>query len=125
MASTQQSKEQSKDTRAVRQDSDTQGKTQGDELQEAVDLASGTTKAGPASGQANPTTQSDVSLSQSDEDDGRFSVAEEQNFDQQSDQARRVGQMPEGAAGVDPSEAMARSVKPDKPGTQASPGRGT
>jgi hypothetical protein len=52
------------------------------------------------------------SLSQSGDDnaeDGRYSVAEEQNFDQQSDQARRVGQAPEGAA--DPAGAMAKSLQ--------------
>lgn len=52
------------------------------------------------------------SLSQSGDDsaeDGRYSVAEEQNFDQQSDQARRVGQAPEGQG--DPSEAMAKSLR--------------
>lgn len=40
--------------------------------------------------------QSDYALTQTDDDDaedGRYSVAEEQNFDQQSDQARRVGQV--------------------------------
>lgn len=39
--------------------------------------------------------QSDAALSRpsgAEADDGRFSVAEEQNFDQQSDAARRVGQ---------------------------------
>ncbi|OWW22116.1 SRPBCC family protein [Noviherbaspirillum denitrificans] len=46
--------------------------------------------------QQQQATQSPASLSQAgqDEDDGRYSIAEEQNFDQQSDQARRVGQMP-------------------------------
>ncbi|GIZ50414.1 hypothetical protein [Noviherbaspirillum aridicola] len=51
-------------------------------------------------------------LSQSGDDnaeDGRFSVAEEVNLDEQSDQARRVGQPPEGQG--DPSEAMARSLQ--------------
>ena len=49
--------------------------------------------------QSGKTTQSDYSLSQSQEaqagagaDEERFSVAEEQSFDQQSDQARRIGQ---------------------------------
>lgn len=49
-------------------------------------------------------------------DDGRYSVAEEQNFDQQSDQARRVAQMPQdaGAPGAtEPAEAMAKSLKHD------------
>ncbi len=72
--------------------------------------------------QADETVQSANSLSQSSDDqaeDGRFSVAEEQNFDQQSDQARRVGQMPQGLAGAgvtdeNPSEAMAKSMTSDK-----------
>jgi hypothetical protein len=45
--------------------------------------------------QINSTGQSDNSLSQSSSDqtdDGMFSVAEEVNLDQQSDQARHVGQ---------------------------------
>ena len=48
--------------------------------------------------QRDDTTQSDYSLSQSSEKqtrDSRYSVAEEQNFDEQSDQARRVGRMPQ------------------------------
>lgn len=51
------------------------------------------------------------SLSQSGDDsaeDGRYSVAEEQNFDQQSDQARRVGHAPEGQG--EPSKAMAGAL---------------
>jgi hypothetical protein len=71
--------------------------------------------------QAGESTQSEAALSQSmddDAEDGRYSVAEEQNFDQQSNQARRVGQMPlDFSAPVpgetDPSEAMAKSVKTD------------
>lgn len=67
------------------------------------------------------TTQSPASLSQSsgeDAEDGRYSVAEEQNFDQQSDQARRVGQMPlDFSAPVpgetDPVEAMGKAAKPE------------
>lgn len=41
------------------------------------------------------TTQSDYALSQEADDagDGRYSVAEEQNFDQQSDAARSIGQV--------------------------------
>lgn len=70
--------------------------------------------------QAGETTQSAASLSSSmDEDagDGRYSVAEEQNFDQQSDQARRVGQMPldfSAPGETDPAEAMAKAAKPDE-----------
>ena len=73
------------------------------------------------SAQAGGTTQSEASLSRSmeeDADDGRGSVAEEQNFDQQSNQARRVGQMPlDFSAPVpgetDPAAAMAKAAKPD------------
>jgi hypothetical protein len=46
--------------------------------------------------QINTSTQSTISLSQPSDDqtdDGRFSVAEEVNLDQQSDKARHVGQM--------------------------------
>ena len=49
------------------------------------------------------------SLSQSGDDDaedGRFSVAEEQNFDQQSEQARHVGQAPD-----DQAEAMGEALR--------------
>lgn len=77
--------------------------------------------------QSDQPTQSAPSLSRaSDEDseDGRFSVAEEQNFDQQSDQARHVGQMPEGEelglAGVKPSEAVAQSAGKDSKNSAAS-----
>lgn len=53
-------------------------------------------------------TQSDYALSRSaqddSEDDGRFAVSEEQNFDMQSDAARRVGQAP-GPAGETMGEA--------------------
>ena len=73
------------------------------------------------SAQAGETTQSAASLSPSvdeDAEDGRYSVAEEQNFDQQSNQARRVGQMPLDfstpvSGETDPSDAMAKSVKTD------------
>ena len=40
-------------------------------------------------------------------EDGRFDVAEEVNSDQQSDEARRVGKPPEGAA----SDALAETLK--------------
>lgn len=49
-----------------------------------------------------------LSADADDAEDGRYSVAEEQNFDQQSDQARRVGQAPEGQG--DPAGAMAKSL---------------
>lgn len=54
-------------------------------------------------------------------DDGRFSVAEEISTDQQSDQARRVGQMPEavdvpGTKTPDPATAVAETMwTPDAP----------
>jgi hypothetical protein len=68
--------------------------------------------------QADHTMQSAAALSQSS-DDGQFSVAEEQNFDQQSDQVRHVGQMPldldAPVPGENkPSEAMAKSMKQGK-----------
>ncbi|HVL74644.1 MAG TPA: hypothetical protein VM406_01400 [Noviherbaspirillum sp.] len=81
----------------------------------------------PASSQAAPPpqsdqeTQSEFALSRAsddDEQDGRFSVAEEQNFDQQSDGARRVGQVPAdagaaGLAGADAGDAMSESLQQD------------
>lgn len=67
--------------------------------------------------QAEASMQSAASLSQSPDakaDEGQFSVAEEQNFDQQSDQARRVGQMPQNAGpGANPSDAMAKAIQRD------------
>lgn len=61
---------------------------------------------------ADATTQSDASLSRMDDQEGqgRYTVAAEQNFDQQSDQARRVGQMPADGAG----EAMKQSMEAPK-----------
>lgn len=74
--------------------------------------------------QADQSMQSAPSLSQSSDDgseDGRFSIAEEQNFDQQSDQARHVGQMQTdesvGLSGVKPSEAVAQSAGKDSEGS--------
>jgi len=76
--------------------------------------------------QRDDTTQSDYSLSQSSEKqtrDSRYSVAEEQNFDEQSDQARRVGRMPqdigdeEVTAQASPSEAVATTVREKSPET--------
>lgn len=53
---------------------------------------------GPDRPQTNQSTQSDNALSKSADDDsaedGRFSVAEEVSFDQQSDAVRHIGQMP-------------------------------
>lgn len=69
--------------------------------------------------QAPQSVTSAPSLSQSGDDaaeDGRYSVAEEQNFDMQSDQARRVGQAPEGQS--DPAGAMADSLRPDDAGAK-------
>jgi hypothetical protein len=68
-------------------------------------------------GQAAKPMQSNAALSRSSDDqaeDGRFSVAEEQNFDQQSDEARRVGQMPQDAGGAEPVDAMAKAMTPDE-----------
>lgn len=64
-------------------------------------------------------TQSDASLSKNeqDEEDERFSVAEEVNFDQQSDRVRRAGEMPAdlGSPAADPDDAMAEALKPEPP----------
>lgn len=72
--------------------------------------------------QANASTQSDYALSRGTLDAaeaGQFGVAEEQNFDMQSEQARRVGRMPQddaGPAAMRPSDAMAKSLKQGRPG---------
>lgn len=78
--------------------------------------------AGSDNPQVNHATQSDYSLSKSSDDDsaddGRYSVAEEVNFDQQSDAARHVGQMPqdtdaEQTGGVSASDAMREAMQKD------------
>jgi hypothetical protein len=69
-------------------------------------------------GQADRTTQSDQSLSRSSDsanDDGQFSVAEEVNLDEQSGKARQVGQIkPDADAAVDASDAMGQSMTQGK-----------
>jgi hypothetical protein len=67
----------------------------------------------PTLQQSAPDTQSDASLSQASGEDERFSVAEEVSLDQQSDQARRVGQPPQETGAADPAAAMADSMKQD------------
>jgi hypothetical protein len=70
--------------------------------------------------EAGRTTQSPHSLSQSsDNEEQRFSIAEEVNLDQQSDSVRNVGQMPPdieaaGPAAMEPSDAMAKSMRQDE-----------
>jgi hypothetical protein len=63
--------------------------------------------------QQDQSTQSDYNLSQGD--DERFRVAEEVSTDMQSDQARRVGQMPPeinaSGIGANPSEAMGDAMQ--------------
>ncbi|MGE5649743.1 MAG: SRPBCC family protein [Bacillota bacterium] len=64
------------------------------------------------------TTQSEASLSRAsglDDGQGRFGISEEQNFDQQSDQARRVGRMPSDIPGADPAESMAQAMHQAEP----------
>lgn len=74
----------------------------------------------PAAGAtATRSTQSDYSLSQSSEEQAKdepFSVAEEVNLDQQSDQARRVGKMSQDASpgSGKPAEGMATSMRRDR-----------
>lgn len=71
----------------------------------------------PFGRQQEQSTQPDASLSESTEgDDGRFSVAAEQSFDQQSDQARRVGRMPQDLPGADPADAMKAALRRDDAG---------
>jgi hypothetical protein len=94
--------------------SDTQSQAAGESMGKAVGR---TAQEQRDSAQSDQPTQSDASLSANDStDDGRYSVAEEQNFDQQSSQARRVGQMPldfSAPGENNPSEAMTESVKPE------------
>lgn len=123
------------DAQVVRRDRDARGQTGGDSIgktigQTAQERRDGAQSAPPAGQQADATTQSASSLSQSTDDtadDGRYSIAEEQNFDQQSDQARRVGQMPldfdSAAPGeTDPAAAMTKSVKRDEQGSKDADG---
>lgn len=59
-------------------------------------------------------TQSDYALSQpssNEDEDGRFSIAEEVSFDMQSDAARRVGQAPEQDSNA--AEGMEQAIKRD------------
>lgn len=70
-------------------------------------------------------TQPDYSLSQNPDstgnadEDGRFSVAAEMNFDQQSDAARRVGHMPQDeTSAAKPAQDMAASMKANEQADQ-------
>lgn len=66
--------------------------------------------------QAHASTQSDLSLSRQEQGEPEpFQVAEEQNFDAQSDQARRVGHPPVNTGTpAKPGDAMTKSLaKPD------------
>jgi uncharacterized membrane protein len=76
---------------------------------------------GSAATSADRSSLSDNSLSQLSADpntEGQFNVAEEQSFDQQSEQARRVGQLP-GAddanddSDLDPASVLAQALQPD------------
>jgi hypothetical protein len=86
----------------------------------APSVASSTVR--PAEPQAGKSTQSDYSLSQSQDeqaDDARFGVAEEQSFDQQSEQARRIGQAMSDPSAMDVPdteslETAKRSIKPEE-----------
>ncbi|TFW00524.1 SRPBCC family protein [Oxalobacteraceae bacterium OM1] len=76
----------------------------------------------PGQPQTLETTQSDYSLSQADpdNDDGRYSIAEEVNFDEQSNAMRHVGQMPQDtsigeAAGA--SDAVGKAMSQGDRGT--------
>jgi ribosome-associated toxin RatA of RatAB toxin-antitoxin module len=83
--------------------------------------ADGGAAAGTAGGAA-ASTQSDNALSDNADQsgqDGRFSVAEEVNTDQQSDAVRHAGNLPhqsaEGYGDVGASEAMQDALQPDAP----------
>lgn len=64
--------------------------------------------------QANASTQSHLSLSRSQQEQGEsepFEIAEEQNFDAQSDHARRIGHPPENTGTpAKPGDAMTKSM---------------
>jgi len=83
-------------------------------LKQMIEARNATTDGGP-----HRTTQSDYSLSQGADDaeaQQAFTVAEEVNFDEQSEAARHVGRMPNkldvaGPAAHDPAEAVAESMK--------------
>ncbi|HJV51893.1 MAG TPA: SRPBCC family protein [Noviherbaspirillum sp.] len=85
-------------------------------LVETRDHESGDWRPSTPQAQAVRSTQSEASLSRASagpdgqDGQGRFGIAEEQNFDQQSDQARRVGQMPQDTAGSAPAQGMAQAM---------------
>ncbi|HEY0844951.1 MAG TPA: SRPBCC family protein [Noviherbaspirillum sp.] len=96
------------------------------EMIEAGASASGQSRQAMQSGE---TTQSEASLSRRPGGDadghGVFSVAEEQNFDEQSDQARRVGNMPEdidAPGSADPSNAIEKTIAPPPSASRSSEG---
>jgi hypothetical protein len=79
--------------------------------------------------QAGKSTQSDYSLSQSQDEqasDARFGIAEEQSFDQQSEQARRIGQAMSDPSAMDVPdteslETAKQSMKPEERKDRAQP----
>ena len=98
----------------------------GDNIGKTIGQTADEQREGEASApqQAGESTQSEASLSQpgeESEDDGRYSIAAEQSFDQQSDQARRVGQMPLdfGPEEAHAAEALAQSMKQGKRGKKS------
>ncbi|OGB24457.1 MAG: hypothetical protein A3I66_10625 [Burkholderiales bacterium RIFCSPLOWO2_02_FULL_57_36] len=79
--------------------------------------------AGEGNPQINASTQSDYSLSRPSDDgsadDGRFSIAEEVSFDQQSDAARNIGHMPQDTSadhhgGTSAPDAMRKTLQQDE-----------
>jgi hypothetical protein len=78
--------------------------------------------AGSDSPKVNESTQSDYSLSKTTDGsdvDGRFTISEEVNLDQQSDAARRVGQISrdtgeERPGGESAADAMSKAMQQDK-----------
>lgn len=78
--------------------------------------------AGSGEHEGNAGTRSEAALTpkpDQQEADGRFSVSEEQNFDEQPDQARHVGDMPQDAdAPGKPADAMAKSMQEEGKGEQ-------
>jgi uncharacterized membrane protein len=94
-------------------------------LIESQDIETGRTGEQVADLQRHASTQSELSLSApqagtEQEDPEQFRVAEEVNFDEQSDQARRIGQPPQEAdVPSNPAEAMAKALRQGASGEKA------
>jgi len=75
-------------------------------------------KANPAAGGGQDQRSENLLPGEGGAEDGRFDVAEEVNLDEQSDEARRVGQMPENGI----ADAVPDALKTPVPSQQV-PGK--